>query len=130
MFLPKLAVVLAIASGLSGCVAEVAPAPYVGGSATVYAATVPADIELYPHVWYDGGYAYLVGDHWYHSGPRGWVVLQTEPAPLYRYHSTWGYGRPVQPAPGAVERQAAPPAHYYPYYPPPPPAPPRPPYER
>ena len=105
------------ALGLPACETEVAPAPYVGGAATVYATTVPADIELYPHVWYDGGYTYLVGDRWYHAGPRGWVVLRGEPEPLYRYHATWGYGRPTHyehGRGGAVERQPPPrPEHYH-----------------
>ncbi len=101
-----LAVIAALAS-LPGCALRAAP-PVVGGYATIYADTVPDDIYAYPHVWYDGGYAYLVGSRWYYPSSGGWVVLRGEPAPLYRYRAAYGYrGVPVY---GRTYRQAAPPA--------------------
>ncbi len=109
----------ALALSLPACEAEVAP-PVVGGYATAYVDTVPSDIEAYPHVYYEGSYAYLVGDQWYWSGPRGWVVLRGEPAPLVRYRATWGYGRPgYRNAPYYRGRSYAPPARPYNAYPPP-----------
>ena len=108
---------LAALGTLSGCVARVGP-PAVGGYATVYADSVPANVYSYPHVWYGGGYAYLVGDQWYYPSSGGWVVLREEPQELYRYRSTYGYpGGPGYY--GRTYRQAPPPA-YTPYgYPPP-----------
>lgn len=83
---------LAMPAGLaqSGCAVEAEP-PALGGYATVYAADVPPDIYAYPHVYYDGGYAYLVGDQWYYPYADRWVVLRSEPPALYRYRV--GYGR-------------------------------------
>lgn len=79
-----------VALGLSGCTVEAEP-PAVGGYATVYAGAVPPDIYAYPHVYYDGGYAYLVGDQWYYPYGEQWVVLRREPPVLYRYRL--GYAR-------------------------------------
>lgn len=75
---------------LTGCAVEAEP-PAVGGYATVYATDVPPDVYAYPHVYYDGGYAYLVGDQWYYPYAGRWVVLRSEPPALYRYRV--GYGR-------------------------------------
>jgi hypothetical protein len=108
---------LAALAGVPGCVLRASP-PLVGGYATVYADTVPDDIYAYPHVWYDGGYAYLVGSRWFYPSSGGWVVLRSEPAPLYRFRATVGFrGTPVY---GRTYRQAAPPAA--PVYRRPPPA--------
>jgi hypothetical protein len=105
--------VLAAFASLSACAIRAAP-PFVGGYATVYADTVPADIYAYPHVWYEGGYAYLVGERWYYPSSSGWVVLRSEPAPLFRYRSYYVRGVPSY---GRTIRQAPPPA--YRGYPPP-----------
>jgi hypothetical protein len=110
----SLALLAAIAA-LPGCVARVGP-PLVGGYATFYASNVPPDVYSYPHVWYEGGYAYLVGDQWFYPSSGGWVVFRTEPRDLYRYRSTYRY--PGYPGYGRTYRQAAPPA----YAPLPPPA--------
>jgi hypothetical protein len=111
-----LAVIAALAI-LPGCALRASP-PVVGGYATVYADTVPDDIYAYPHVWYDGGYAYLVGTRWFYPSGGGWVVLRTEPAPLYRYRASYGYRG--YPGYGRTFRQAAPPAPpAYRGYPPP-----------
>jgi hypothetical protein len=98
-----------------GCIGP----PSVAGFATIYPETVPANVYAYPHVWYEGSYAYLVGNRWYYPTTSGWVVLRSEPPELYRYRSTWGYPRgPVDY--GRTYRQAAPPAPPpYEYYPPP-----------
>ena len=106
--------VLAALATLPACAFRAEP-PVVGGYATVYADTVPADIYGYPHVWYEGGYAYLVGDRWFYPSTSGWVVLRGEPAPLYRYRAYYGYRG--GPAYGRTIRQPAPPA--YRGYPPP-----------
>jgi hypothetical protein len=123
------------------CTVEAYP-PAVGGYETVYADTVPPDIYGYPHVWYDGGYAYLADGRWYYPTRGRWVVLRQEPPELYRYRSYYvrqappayvGHGPPVyQPSPGAPRaaplppparqqappvRREAPPVHYG--YPPP-----------
>lgn len=116
---------LAIPVGLalSGCTVEAEP-PAVGGYATLYAQDVPPDIYAYPHVYYDGGYAYLVGDQWFYPYAGRWVVLRREPPALYRYRV--GYGRGLYYGgygghgyrgyyqPGVnLAPPAAPPAHYY-----------------
>jgi hypothetical protein len=104
--------------GLPACLVASEP-PFVGGYATVYASAVPADIYAYPHVWYEGGYAYLVGERWYYPSSGGWVVLRGEPAPLFRFRQVYGYRG--APAYGTTLRQTAPPAPpvYRPAFPPP-----------
>jgi hypothetical protein len=108
---------------LFGVLAALAPwlgcaggAPVVGGYDTAYAEYVPPDIYAYPHVWYEGGYAYLVGDRWYYPSRAGWVVLRQEPSPLYRYRAEVRYR--AAPGYGRTHPQAAPPA-YRPSPPPP-----------
>jgi hypothetical protein len=101
---------LASVPALSGCAVRASP-PVVGGYATVYADGVPADIYAYPHVWYDGGYAYLVNDRWYYPYGGGWVVLRHEPAELYGYRRDYRapeYGRTVRQPPAPVYRETAP----------------------
>jgi hypothetical protein len=108
-------------AGLPACAVRAYP-PAVGGYATVYADGVPTDIYAYPHVPYEGGSAYLVGDRWYYPTGGGWVVLAGEPPELYRYRTTYvqqapptyrGYYRSYEP------RQYAPPAPAPYGYPPP-----------
>jgi hypothetical protein len=95
--------------------------PTVGGYATAYADDVPVDIYAYPHVYFSGGYAYLVRDRWYYPSEGRWVMLRTEPPQLYRYRSTYRQQAPPAYAPGYEP--------YYrrneqgPYVPPAPPAP-------
>jgi hypothetical protein len=108
--------VLAALASLPACAIRAAP-PIVGGYATFYAQTVPANIYAYPHVWYEGGYAYLVGDRWFYPSSGGWVVLRGEPAPLYRFRAYYG-PRGVPPS-GRTIRQAAPPAYPGGFQPPP-----------
>jgi hypothetical protein len=102
--------------GTPACAVRAYP-PTIGGYATVYADNVPVDIYTYPHVYYGGSYAYLVGDRWYYPSGGGWVVMRGEPPELYRYRSTYvrrappaypGYRRGYEP------RQYAPPAYGYP----------------
>jgi hypothetical protein len=78
----------ALAAGLTACASSGQP-PAVGGYPTAYASGVPADILAAPHVWYGGGYAYLVGDQWYYPARGRWVVLRDEPPELNRYRSTY-----------------------------------------
>jgi hypothetical protein len=121
---------------LPACTVEAYP-PTVGGYETVYADTVPPDLYVYPHVWYDGGYAYLVGGRWYYPARGRWVVLRQEPPELYRYRTYYvrqappAYvgpptyrtyqGAPPLPPPARQQappvRREAPPVHYG--YPPP-----------
>jgi hypothetical protein len=91
--------------------------PYVGGYATIYADTVPVDVYAYPHVWYDGGYAYLVNDEWYYPTAHGWVVLREEPPTLYQYRRQFvQQAPPAYPyyGPGYAPRTAPPPQYGYP----------------
>jgi hypothetical protein len=80
--------IIAAAVATAGCSTR---SPAVGGYATAYAPEVPAGVYGYPHVWFDGGYAYLVGDRWYYPmrGTTRWVVLRAEPPELYRYRYTY-----------------------------------------
>jgi hypothetical protein len=91
----------------------------VGGSATVYADRVPPDIYAYPRVYYEGDYAYLVGERWYYPSRHGWVVLRHEPPELYRYRVSYppAYPREYRPYEPYEPRHYAPPAPYS--YPPP-----------
>jgi hypothetical protein len=107
---------LALGASLLGALAAFAPAlgcvegpPVVGGYPTVYADYIPPDIYGYPHVWYEGSYAYLVGDTWYYPSRAGWVLLRQETVPLYRYRAQYRY-RTV-PGYGRTYRQPAPPAY-------------------
>jgi hypothetical protein len=81
-------ILAASAGGLIACEAVDRP-PSVGGYATTYAKDVPPGIYGSPHVWCDGGYAYLVGDRWYFPAGTRWVVLRQEPPELYRYRTTY-----------------------------------------
>jgi hypothetical protein len=56
--------------------------PVVGGYATVYADDVPPNIETYPRVPYEGGYAYYANEHWYYPAAHGWVRFRDEPSAL------------------------------------------------
>jgi hypothetical protein len=106
--LVRLTAAAALGAILAGCVA--AGPPTIGGYPTTYAQTVPPGIYGYPHVWYAGGYAYLVGDRWYYPTGRDadrWVVLEREPPELYRYRGAY---RPPPPA-------YRPPPPYYGYPP-------------
>jgi hypothetical protein len=106
-----------LASGASACVVRAEP-PVVGGYAAVYADDeVPAsvDIDVYPHVWFDGSYAYYVNDRWYYRSSGRWVRMREEPPALARYRATY-----VQQAPRARGRayehgRHAPPTYGYPH---------------
>jgi hypothetical protein len=121
--------VLAAPAVLPGCAVEAEP-PAVGGYATIYAAEVPPDIYAYPHVYYEGRYAYLVGDEWYYPYADSWVLLRSEPPALYRYRVGYGpsryFGRYYGAYPSRYYRQpgvnVAPPALHYGRPPLPPPA--------
>jgi hypothetical protein len=108
------------ALGVAGCAADAYP-PTVSGYSTIYVDDAPPNIALYPHVWYGGAYAYLVGNTWYYPSRNRWVVLKQEPPELYRHRAR--YVERVPPAPyGPVyrplpARQYAPPVEYG--YPPP-----------
>jgi hypothetical protein len=89
---------LGLGAGLPGCVAHAQgelvseyPSQYV--YPTEYVAEVPARIEYYPHTYYQGRPAYLVGERWYYHTRERWVVFREEPAHLreYRMHGAAGY---------------------------------------
>jgi hypothetical protein len=96
-----LAVVAAAGVAAAGCAESVSPD--VGGYSTVYADTVPPDIYTYPHTYFSGGYAYMVGDSWYYPRQGRWVRLRSEPPELHRFRAQSGFGRP-----GAAEFQGGP----------------------
>jgi hypothetical protein len=83
---------VSLAAG-AGCEAEAIP-PDVGGYSTAYADSVPPDIYAYPHVWFSGGYAYMVGDNWYYPNRGRWVRLRREPPELRRYRAQYPAMRP------------------------------------
>jgi hypothetical protein len=60
---------------------------YATTDAYVDAEYPPVAIETYPHTYYDGQEAYLVGDRWYVHNGGGWVFYRTEPDYLYRYRT-------------------------------------------
>lgn len=91
------AFVLALA--VTGCYATVTAHPAVYGYDVVYVDTVPPDIEGYPRVYYSGGWAYLVEDHWYYRSAGRWVVFAREPHPLWQYR-VHGVPRHIHSPPG------------------------------
>jgi hypothetical protein len=72
----------------AGCAAGVYAEPaqaYPQGTdedAIVYVDTAPVNVEVYPHYYYGGGYAYYVEGRWYRRGPRGWGYYRQEPPEL------------------------------------------------
>lgn len=106
----------AIALGATGCVGTVgAEGALVYGYPTVYAEVAPADLTVYPRVYYRGAYAYLVEGTWYYPTARGWIVFSQEPVELYRYRTRYlpperrgepyrGYGYPRE-RPRSYERE-------------------------
>jgi hypothetical protein len=85
---------------VTGCYASVEPA-------YAEADYVPADIETYPHTYYEGRDVYFVNDRYYYRGPHDhWVYYRTAPAPLVERRATYGRTRPyVQQAPEVRERR-------------------------
>lgn len=64
---------------LAACTATVQEEP-----AYVEASDAPADIEVYPHTYYQGHTVYLVHNNWYYRDGSRWVYYRREPSPLYR----------------------------------------------
>ena len=98
---------LAIAAcALTGCYAEATT-----GADVEYAAPV-ANVEVYPHEYYDGHVVYLVNDRWYYREGPHWVYYRSEPPVLYQRRTVV-----VQSQPTVVRERAevhrAPPAHRY-----------------
>jgi hypothetical protein len=92
---------LAVLFAVPGCYASVQPA-------FVRASYVPADIELYPHTYYQGRNVYFVNDRYYFRGPESrWVYYRTPPPALVeRRRSYVRRMRPyVQRAPAAPQRR-------------------------
>jgi hypothetical protein len=75
------------ALGAAGCEATFSPGPASTSweIGAIWATDVPEDITLYPHVWYQGRWIYLVDGLWYAPTSRGWIVLREEPPDLSRY---------------------------------------------
>jgi hypothetical protein len=74
----------------TGCAATVgAEGAVIYGYPTVYAEIGPADLSVYPRVYYRGAYAYLIDGSWYYPTPRGWVIFREEPMELYRYRTRY-----------------------------------------
>jgi len=115
------AAALVLSASSAGCYVEARPAPPVYGYGAVYADDVPYDLESYPHVWYQGRWAYFVGGRWYYPSTYGWVIFADEPWELHRHRtfiqsspSYWGPHHPggVYVAPPS-HPYVAPPAHKY-----------------
>ncbi len=106
LLLPGLAMIF------TGCAAEVSaepepgayPAP-AGEDVVVYVDTVPADIEVYPHYYYGGGYAYYVEGRWYRRGERGWSYYRQEPPQLAQHRAEAGRAAPIPAAPPRVRER-------------------------
>jgi hypothetical protein len=113
------ALVIAAAAASSACAVRTFP-PTIGGYATIYAGTVPPDIYAYPHVYFNGAYAYLVNDRWYYPSSGGWLVLRQEPPVLFQYRRQFVQQAPPAYGPGSI-RPARPPQQYG-FPPPAPPA--------
>jgi hypothetical protein len=106
-----------LAAAASACAVEAGP-PVVGGYATVYADDeVPAsvDIDVYPHVWFEGGYAYYVHDRWYYRSAGRWVRMRQEPPALARYRATYVQHAPPARGRAYERRREAPPTYGYPH---------------
>jgi hypothetical protein len=81
---------------LAGCEATFTPGPLTATwdvGADVYVEP-PADVTVYPHVWYDGRWVYLVQGSWYAPTAQGWIILRDEPRELGRFRT---YYEPRQP---------------------------------
>lgn len=84
---------MAMLSTLGGCLATVQAEP-----AYVEVGTIPVNIEIYPHTYYEGRTVYFIDNRWhYRDGPR-WAYYREEPPTLYRHRSY------VQQAPPAGRR--------------------------
>jgi hypothetical protein len=113
----KFVMISALASGAAACAVRAEP-PVVGGYATVYADDeVPAsvDMELYPHVWFEGGYAYYRNDRWYYRSGRRWVRMREEPPALARYRATYVQHVPRARGRAYERRPQAAPTYGYPH---------------
>jgi len=85
----------------TGCVASLQAEP-----AYVEVSNVPANIEIYPHEYYEGRTVYLVNDNWYYRDGARWVYYRQEPAPLNQRRMY------IQQAPPASRRYSATPASH------------------
>ena len=92
---------LATLLSVSGCVASLQADP-----GYVEVSSVPANIEVYPHEYYEGRTVYLVNDNWYYRDGARWVYYSQEPAPLNQRRMY------IQQAPSASRRYSAPPSAY------------------
>jgi hypothetical protein len=92
--LTSLAGLLALSA--TGCEATFTPGPVSAtfGAASVWTVEPPDNIAVYPHVWYEGRWIYLVDGAWYAPTPQGWIILRDEPPDLGRYRR---YYEPEQP---------------------------------
>jgi hypothetical protein len=73
------------ALGICGCGAEWRSRPVVRReppARITYVRTAPVEVERYPRVYYEGGYAYYGDGRWYRPSPRGWGYYETEPEGL------------------------------------------------
>jgi len=97
---------------LCGCAATLETEP-----AYVEVDYVPAQIETYPYVVYEGHPVYYVNDRWYFRHRSGWVYYRDEPEVLHRQRpyvrqappAYREYRRPYYSAPPPARE--APPAH-------------------
>src|SRR3954454_4367227 len=73
----RCSLVMAATCALTGCYAEATT-----GAEVEYAPPV-ANVEVYPHEYYDGRVVYLVNDRWYYREGPHWVYYRSEPPVLY-----------------------------------------------
>jgi len=104
----RCSLVVAAACALTGCYAEATT-----GADVEYAPPV-ANVEVYPHEYYDGRVVYLVNDRWYYREGPHWVYYRSEPPVLYQRRTV------IRTQPTVVRERAvvhhAPPAHYAPMH--------------
>ncbi len=96
--------IASVLGAVSGCYAEATT-----GADVEYVAPV-ADVEVYPHEYYDGHVVYLVNDRWYYRDGPHWVYYRTEPHPLYERRAVIRQQAPVVRERTQVHR--APPAYH------------------
>jgi hypothetical protein len=95
---------IAAACALTGCYAEATT------GADVEFVPPVANVEVYPHEYYDGHVVYLVNDRWYYRDGPHWVYYHREPPVLYQRRTV------IRTRPTVVRERAvvhrAPPAHH------------------
>jgi hypothetical protein len=87
---------VAALTALTACEATFTPGPLTAtwDVGAEWYVEPPPDISVYPHVWYDGRWVYLVQGSWYAPTAQGWIILRDEPRELGRYRTYYEPGPP------------------------------------